>query len=92
MKDIAYKWYDGKNSVRINSAIYLPQFMVLGTRHRIVEASLGTGDGIYRIRLRAKKKNISTHFFTRTTGNYSHLVVEMLKSSSIDPWDIPLFR
>ena len=43
MKDIRYKWNDGKNSIQISSDVSLPQFKVIGHRQKTIEASLSTG-------------------------------------------------
>ena len=44
MSDLKYKWQDGENSVKMDKHIQLPQFVLLGHRQRIIEASLSSGN------------------------------------------------
>ncbi|XP_023343634.1 gamma-aminobutyric acid receptor subunit beta [Eurytemora carolleeae] len=44
MTDLRYKWNDGAKSVQMQNTVSLPQFLVLGHKQRIIEASLSSGN------------------------------------------------
>ena len=61
MADLKYAWEEGPKSVQMDDKIELPQFLVLGHRQRIIEASLSSGN---------YSRLLADVQFTRSMGYY----------------------